>query len=402
MPILKTFCPWITPKTLPDFNDPLPAVRGFFDHYHTWIENSQQTVIAFATGNGDHILNYRGQGGWDDTFDWARHSCHSASDAGRMNHNLDWLKRCREGGERSYNPALAGPSFILSEQKMNYRKLAGIYQAFREEATRRGVNLRVLEYLEPGPEFCECVWKTQRHPEAALGVVDSPNTAGALDVTAPLHAEAAAYAAYPNGIQAGTIVGDFVSGQTSAFTADMKLDGVFLGNQFGLIGFWHPDNAPPATPQRREGVRRFFHNMRKAMGSKLVYWMDTYWPADVEMEKWSMSLENYGQLDAVMVSNFSVITERTQVEPNVRSRLRVKEQLGGGPDTLFSVDFVDPWYWYRVYLDERKNYLFQHDMYRKVGKLCQGVSFFANDTFGHWVMPAPLAMTWEAICKAHA
>jgi len=399
MPILKTFCPWITPKTIPDFNDPLPAVRGFFEHYKTWIDNARQTVVAFATGNGDHILSYRGQAGWDDTFDWARHNAHNASDAARMRHNLDWLKRCREGGERSYNPALSGPSFILSEQTMNYRKLAGIYQAFREEAARRGVNLRVLEYLEPGPEFCECVWKA-RHPEV-LGAADSPNSATVLDVTASLNKDDTAYAAYPTGIAAGTVAGDFVAAQTAAFTADLNLDGVFLGNQFGLIGFWHPDNAPPATPQRREGVKRFFHTLRKTMGSRLVYWMDTYWPADVEMDRWSMSLENYGQLDAVMVSNFSVITERTQIEPNVRSRVRVAEQLGGRPDTLFSVDFVDPWYWYRVYLDERKNYLFQHSMYQRVGKLCQGVSFFANDTFGHWVMPDPLSQTWEAICQAH-
>jgi hypothetical protein len=32
---------------------------------------------------------------------------------------------------------------------------------------------------------------------------------------------------------------------------------------------------------------------------------------------------------------------------------------------------------------------FQHEMYRKYGTRCHGVSFFANDTFGEFVMEGP-------------
>ena len=382
-------CPWVTPKVFPDFNDPLPRVQSFFDHYAEWFRHAGLIVLNFCTGNGDHILNYRGRDAWDEPFDWARYSVYCGDDAARANHNGDWLRRVREGGERSYNPYLAGPSFILSEQVMTTRVLDRIYHCFREEAARRKINFKLLEYLEPGPEFCRCEWKTKRHPEGAGGSADAGGTPvqGVIDVCSTLNADAERYAAFPSGIPAGTNTGDFVSAQTAAFVSDLGLDGVFLGNSFGLTGTWNPDNAPTPTPARREGIRQFFHGLRRAMGDHLIYWMDTYWPAEVENERWAMNEENYAQLDAVMMSNFSVITERTQIVPNLESRLRIAAKHAGRPATLFSVDFVDPWYWYRIYLDERKNFLFQHDVYRKHGARCQGTSFFANDTFGHWVMP---------------
>jgi hypothetical protein len=179
------------------------------------------------------------------------------------------------------------------------------------------------------------------------------------------------------------------------------LDGIFLSNQFGLNGYWEPQAAPPATPARREGIRRFFHGLRRALGTRLIYWQDTYWPAEVEIKTWAMSEDNYAQLDAVMISNFAVLAERTRIVPNLEIRLRIAGKSGGKPLTLFSVDFVDPYYWYRAHLDERRSFLFQHEIYRKHGARCQGVSFFANDTFGHFVMPKPLQETLAVLRGVH-
>jgi hypothetical protein len=400
---IRIFCPWLTPKIFPRFDDPRPRVREFFDHYREWIDLAELTTIAFCAGNGDHILNYRGKAGWNDAFDWARFTAYNGGAQSAFTHNRDWLNRVREGGERSYNPYMAGPSVIISEEILNYRILNTFYDAFRDEAKRRGINFKLLEYLEPGPEFCKCEWKTVRHPEGASGSADCGGTInqGVIDVCSTLKPDTHPYASFPTGIPAGINTGDFCIAQTDAFTRDFGLDGVLLGNQFGLAGFWHPDNAPSATVERRNGIKRFFHNFRRVMGSKLIYWMDTYWPADVEIEKWTMSEENYAQVDAVIVSNFAVIVERTQIAPNVESRVRIAKKFGGKPATLFSVDFVDPWYWYRVYLDDRKNFLFQHEMYKKLGGQCDGVTFFANDTFGHYVMPQPLGETLAAVRAAH-
>ncbi|MCC6681447.1 MAG: hypothetical protein IT445_11155 [Phycisphaeraceae bacterium] len=396
-------CPWVTPKIFDDLSSPNNGVQAFFDHYQKWFKHADLLVVNFCTGNGNQILSYDGTGASDLTFDWARYNCYNGSEVNRRRHNLDWLRRVREGGERSFNPYLAGPSFIVSDQVMTYGKLALIYQSFRDEADQRGLNMKLVEYLDPGPEFCRCVWKA-KHPEALYGAIDFPGAIvheGPLDMLSSLKREAFTYAACPDGIPDAMLTGDFVVGQIDCYTRDFNLDGVFLGNQFALPGFWEPDKAPPATPQRRAGLHSFFHKLRTVMGERLVYWMDTYWPVEVEIEKWAMSENSYALLDAVMVSNFAVIVERTQIEPNIKSRLHLASRYGGRPDTLFSFDFVDPWYWYRTHLDDRRNVLFQHDMYRKYGARCQGVSFFANDTFGHFIFPDALNQTLSVIRDVH-
>lgn len=175
---------------------------------------------------------------------------------------------------------------VLSEQHLDYERLAGIYAAIRAEASARDLAVTLLEYLEPGPEFCRSEWKTSRHPEVAAAAADAGDhlVPGVVDVTLPLAADDRRYAAYPDGFGSGLPAGDFVAAQTAAFVRDFGLDGILLGNLFGLVGFWHPDNAPEATPERRTGIERFFTVLRKEMGSALVYWMDTYWSVPVEKD----------------------------------------------------------------------------------------------------------------------
>lgn len=401
----REVCLWLTPKVFADLAAPAAEAETFFDHYAAWVGRGDTLTLNFCAGNGDHILNYRGLDSWGDQFDWARYNCYAGADVGHHAHNKNWLERVREGGERSFNPYSAGPMFVLSEQTLSYELLAGIYAALRSAAERRGIRLVLLEYLEPGPEFCASVWKTELHPEGARGSADAGGTiaTGVIDVTSTLHADSRRYAAYPDGIPADAITGDVVAAQTAAFVRDFGLDGVFLGNQFGLLGFWHPDNAPEPTTQRRAGITRFFRRMRAAMPDTLIYWMDSYWPASVEDSAWAMSPENYYQLDAIMVCTFAVLVERSQIEPNLRSRfaLRGTEVAGRpAPRVLFSVDFVDPWYWYRTYLDDRRTFLFQQEMYAKLGHEAEGITFFANDTFGHFVRSAPLEETRIAVLDA--
>ncbi|MFB7249886.1 hypothetical protein [Microbacterium sp. NPDC056234] len=404
----REVCLWVTPKIFRDVTAPAPEITAFFEHYAGWAGPGDRLVVTFCTGNGDHVLAYRGPEHEADSFDWARYNCYAGEDVGHHEHNRDWLSRVREGGERSHNPYSAGPMFVLSEQTMDYRTLRGIYAAFRAEAARRSIELVLLEYLEPGPEFCRSVWKTHLHPEGALGSADAGGNiaTGVIDVTAALHGDDRTYAAFPTGIDDGLICGDFVAAQAGAFVRDFDLDGVFLGNQFGLLGFWDPANAPEPTPERRRGITRFFEQTRVALGDRLVYWMDSYWPADIEDSAWAMSEENYFLLDAIMVCNFAVLVERTQVRPNLRSRFALRErsvpQRRPAPKVLFSFDFVDPWYWYRTYLDDRRTWLFQHEVFRDTGFDADGVTFFANDTFGHFVWPDALAETREVIRSASA
>lgn len=392
-------CLWLTPKIFDDLTDPVPAIEAFFDHHREWCDSRALTLV-FAASNGDHVLNYAGRDYRSTRFDWARYNCFALGDGGpaalSRQHNLDWLTRVREGGERSFNPYSAGPMFVLSEQEMDYEVLAGIYAALRSVAAARGISLTLLEYLEPGPEFCRSEWKTSRHPEVSAAAADAGGhvVPGVIDVTLPLHDDDHWYAAYPDGIPSGLPAGEFVAEQAAAFVADFELDGIFLGNQFGLVGFWHPDNAPEPTAERAAGIERFFTHLRKAMGARLVYWMDSYWRADVERDRWAMSDACYASLDAILVSTFAVLVERTEIEPNVRSK------SGLGPKVLFGLDFVDPWYWYRTHLDDRRTYLYQRELLVRLAEAVDGVSFFANDTFGHYIPIGPLAETLGAVREA--
>ncbi|MDP9793010.1 hypothetical protein J2S43_001522 [Catenuloplanes nepalensis] len=389
----REVCLWVTPKIFDDLTDPAPAVEAFLDHHADWLRDRPVTIV-FATSNGDHILCWAGDRGA--RFDWARYNCFADGVPPRA-HNLDWLRRVRDGGERSYNPYSAGPAMILSEQPMDYATLAGCYRAFRDGAARRAIDLTLLEYLEPGPEFCRSEWKTRLHPEAAAGGADAGGhvVPGIIDVTLPLAADTRPYAAYPRGVPEGLPAGDFVAAQAGAYTADLGLDGVLLGNQFGLLGFWDPRHAPPVTADRTAGIDRFFARMRAAMGDRRVYWMDTYWRAEIERTAWGMPDTAYRTLDAVLVSTFAVLVERTEIVPNLRSKAALD-----GPRVLLGLDFVDPWYWYRTYLDDRRTYLYQREVLAEHAALVDGVSFFANDTFGHFVPDGPLTETLAVWSKA--
>ena len=388
-------CLWVTPKIFDDLHAPAAGVEAFFDHHAEWISGNDLTVV-FCAGNGDHVLDWRGPQGIDETFDWARYNAYAWDpEAGETfeksvrDHNANWLDRVREGGERSSNPYSAGPMMVLSEQTMGYRTLAGIYAALRAEASRRGIRLRLLEYLEPGPEFCRSEWKTVRHPEVAAARADAGGheIPGLIDVTLPLNHDPRAYAGWPEGIPAGTLAGEFVARQTAAFVTDFDVDGVLLGNQFGLLGIWHPDNAPALTAERRAGIQAFFTGLRTAMGDRQIYWMDSYWRADVEREVWGMTDECYDALDAIIVSTFAVLVERTEIVPNLQSKAHLRAR------TLYAVDFVDPWYAYRTHLDDIRSYEYQREVLRKHRDLTDGVTFFANDTFGQFVPRARLEET---------
>jgi hypothetical protein len=110
-----------------------------------------------------------------------------------------------------------------------------------------------------------------------------------------------------------------------------------------------------------------------------------------------MGPENYLLLDAVLCSNFAVLVEPGQIVPNFVSkcRIRAEAEVRGqhAPKILYSVDFGDPWYAYRSFLDHKLIYAYQREIYRQYAARLDGIAFFANDTFGHYIPHAPLDST---------
>ena len=388
---MKVFNPWLTPKIFGDFTEIEQTVQCFYDHYADYIRGSEKTVINFCTGNGDHILNYAGM---DDTteFDWARYNRYVCDEGVTVrDHNLGWLKDCYEPQVHDAEYYPKGPSFLTSDKRMNNALLLSVYRAFYKIAKERGINVQILEYLEPGPEFCDSVWKRERHPECLSNMV--------IDVCAKLKGDEHRYSAYPDGIAEGTPVSEFIARQCRNFVHDFGIDGICLGNQFGLLGFWDPNAAPPLTQEREEAIGKFFRTMRSELDGKLLYWMDSYHPVETEISVWGMRKENYACLDGIIVSSFAVLVKEELLIPNIQSKRKVCDICLQKPDVLFTMDFVDPWYQYRVYVDYPDKYEYQRQCFEKVKKLCDGVSFFANDTFGLYVFEKPLRDTLKRILQ---
>ena len=165
---MKVFNPWLTPKIFDKLTEPQKAVEDFFEIYKDYIEVADEVVINFCTGNGDHILNYKGKSFYENTFDWGRYNRYPCDEGmTAKSHTLGWLKNHYEPKVEDLEYYPKGPSFMTHDEPMDYNKLQKIYQTFYSAAKERRINFKILEYLEPGPEFCNSVWKNDLHPEVA-------------------------------------------------------------------------------------------------------------------------------------------------------------------------------------------------------------------------------------------
>ena len=99
----KTVVLFATPKIISDFANSEVDVNQFLDHYEPLISRASETIVIFAVGNSEHILEYRGKDYWDDGVEWARHT-----------------------GFPSLRP--------VSEQALNYHQVEEIVRAFKSRA----------------------------------------------------------------------------------------------------------------------------------------------------------------------------------------------------------------------------------------------------------------------------
>src|ERR1700693_3848324 len=103
----------VTPKMLPDFDNPEVAVAQFFEHYKPLTSHAAETIVIFAVGNSDHMLNYRGAEYWSDAIEWAR--------------TTDFV--------------------VVSERTLDYYQIKRIVSAFRNGATSAGIKLKVYDQI---------------------------------------------------------------------------------------------------------------------------------------------------------------------------------------------------------------------------------------------------------------
>ncbi|MEO8193004.1 MAG: hypothetical protein ABI681_04075 [Gemmatimonadales bacterium] len=298
----------VTPKMIPDFDRPQVAVARFFEHYKPMTTGAAETVVIFAVGNSDHILDYRGVEYWNDNIEWAR--------------TTDFIP--------------------ISEATLDYHQLDGIVRAFRDAAEAAGVNVKVFDHIDSGSEFTLTNrFKYVRHPEC------TSNEWGMFDVRARLQADETLYASAPGGIAEGTLCGEFLADQVSRYIHDVGFDGILFDNQLGTRGRWHDGDGPGYSDEEAAGIQEFLEYSQKVLAGKSLMWFDSYNNVQVERETFSFPADGYSYFDYLIASGFCVTIKTRPYTDNLSSKLQIRSR----PRILATLDYVDPWYSYSSMTD---------------------------------------------------
>jgi hypothetical protein len=333
----------VTPKLLPDFGSPDAAVAQFFERYKPLTSRAAETIVIFAVGNSDHILNYRGVGYWSDSVEWARTT-----------------------------------NFIpVSTRTLDYNQIDGIVRAFRSGGVAAELNVKVYDQIESGGEFTITNnFKYVLHPEC------TPNKWGMFDIRGVLRADELVYATAPDGIAEGALCGEFLADQVSAYVYDLGFDGILYGNQLGTRGRWFAGDGPGYSADEANAIDAFLDYSQRVLAGKGLIWFDSYNNVEVERKTFSFPAGGYRYFDYLIASGFCVmLPTMDQYLDNLRSKLQIKSR----PRILATLDYVDPWYPYNSMTDyagcsgrlEETAMKYRYDI--------DGVMFFANDRVGGMV-----------------
>jgi hypothetical protein len=332
----------VTPKVIHDFDHPEADVAYFFAHYKALTSHASETILIFAVGNSDHILDYRGSDHWDDNIEWAR--------------TTDFIP--------------------ISDATLNYNQLDGIVKSFRAAAQSLHVTLKVFDHIDSGSEFTLTNnFKYVQHPEC------TSNQWGMFDIRGPLQSDSIEYATEPSGIPSGMRCGDFLADQAARYMRDVGFDGILFDNQLGTRGRWHEGDGPGYSIEEETAIRDFLRYTRNTFGSGKLMWFDSYNNVDVEHNTFSFPSDGYSYFDYLIASGFCVTEKKRPYTDNLDSKLRINSR----PRILATLDYVDPWYSYNSMKDYAGCSTQLEQTAIDYRYKIDGIMFFANDERGELV-----------------
>jgi hypothetical protein len=338
----QTVVLFATPKIISDFSSPAADVARFLDHYLPLTSRAAETIVIFAVGNSEHILEYRGKDYWDDGVEWARHT-----------------------GFPALRP--------VSDQALDYHQVEEIVRAFKSRAVSVGTEFKVFDQIDQGREFAYTDFKANRHPECLAREYED-----SYDIRARLTGDDFVYASAPNGIEEGTLCGDFLADQVAHYVHDLGFDGILYGNQLGTRGHWLPESGPGYSVEEATAIHDFLEYSQRVFRDKDLMWFDSYNNVEVERQSFSFPTDGYRFFDYLIASGFSVITSTERYVDNLESKLLLNDRTR----VLATLDYVDPWYPYNSMIDfpdesarlEKIAIDYRHQI--------DGIVFFANDELG--------------------
>lgn len=354
----QTLVLFATPKMISDFNRPEADVDAFFENYGPLTSQAYETIVVFGVGNSQHILQYRGRDYWSDAVEWARHT---------------------------------GFRQPVSNRSMDYFQIDEIVRAMRRRAASAGIVLKVFDQIDQGREFAYTDWKDHRHPECL-----DPAYEDAFDIRQRLRADDSRYASAPNGIQAGTLCGEFLADQVTHYVHDLGFDGILYGNQLGTRGHWVAEFGPGYSVEEANAIRSFLAYSRQVLGNKELMWFDSYNNVDVELNTWSFPRDGYRFFEYLIAAGFCVITDTAKYIDNLESKLLLPDPTR----ILASLDYVDPWYEYNSMIEFPDESARLEEVAVRYRNRIDGIVFFANDEDGGLVPRGRIASFARRFFKA--
>jgi len=198
-----------------------------FRQWDPLTRHAEMISVLLWTADGSEILEYRGIP--DDTIEWARYIgiAHPRHHAPRD----PWIHGIHAGS------AL----YMDNPPTVTYKTLHRIVDALHEVGrAHTGKPVRVGATFDPGPEFARSAFKYAKHPEICPTSTQIMGGGAFVCCYATLHADADAYAGYPQGIPEGTPFGTFFGRQCQRFVHDLDFDYVWFSNGFGFGSeTWH-------------------------------------------------------------------------------------------------------------------------------------------------------------------
>ncbi|NLV74319.1 MAG: hypothetical protein GXY52_06515 [Chloroflexi bacterium] len=206
----------MTMRYFPD-NDPANIRRVIIELLDLWrplIARAKELNLGLMIGNGEHI--YRWSGNLDDEFEWDHYKGHNN----------------QENARYSFDPIPLRP-FKEDWFHFTYRDLQNIIKIIRKVAAEQtGLPVQIATLAEPGPEFCESLFRYEWHPEIVSFMGGGHGVS--IDYKGILHADKRRYGAYPHGIPEGEPFGRFLGKQVADFCRVMDIQNISFSNGLGF------------------------------------------------------------------------------------------------------------------------------------------------------------------------
>jgi hypothetical protein len=316
-------------------NRPDDVRRVCHDVLQLWrplLERAERIDIGMMIGNGEQI--YRWTGNLDDEFEWDHYKGHNNP----------------EHAGYGFRPIPLRP-FREDWFHFTYGDLREIIRLFREAAYEMyAVPIDVSTLAEPGPEFCESLFRYEWHPEI-ISYMGSGH-GNSIDYRAVLHADARTYGAYPNGIPEGEPFARFLGKQVADFCRVMDIQAINFSNGLGfgtypwkLVGRNFDGEAFGLTDTRAlaQEILDFWVTYKREAPDLPVSAQGSNWPVGVDLAAKGVPLQDlYDRrlLDIPLGYTVSVFFDDS-VGFAMASKM---SRIAHAPWTSLSFYLHDPWY----------------------------------------------------------